>query len=110
MLLTVCLLAVPASLDAAREQQAAARAVALEKAAKTYYTQQGEWPKNLVVLAPLVIDGQDGLKDPWGTPYQYILVRDEKAKVSPFVPYIWTEREVEGVIRVYGKKPPKSQP
>jgi len=108
MLLTICLLGLPAFLDVAREKQATARAAALERAVKTYYTQEGRWPRHLADVAPLLAEGKEGVTSPWGTPYQYIVVRDEKAKVIPYVPYIWTEREVDGVIHVYGKKPPKS--
>src|SRR5438552_1536224 len=100
MLVTICLLGVLASLDGRNERVATDRAIALENGVKTYYSQNGQWPAKLTDVAPLVEDPKTAFVSPWGAPYQFILVRDEKSKVTPYTPYIWTEREVNGKARV----------
>ncbi|MBN9520920.1 type II secretion system protein GspG [bacterium] len=42
--------------------------------------------------------------DPWGKQYKYQIA--PQADGTP-APYIWSEREVGGKTRVYGKKPPE---
>jgi general secretion pathway protein G len=42
---------------------------AIEKAYETFYTQHQEWPQDLIQVAPLLKQGQEALKDPWGNPY-----------------------------------------
>jgi len=53
----------------------------IESAVKKYYTEHGEWPPNnqLVVVAPYLEQGQNGLIDPWNNPYmlQIVVYQDE---------------------------------
>lgn len=41
----------------------------------------------------------DDCDDPWGNPYKYALVPDEKGEM---VPYVWAERVVDGELRLHG--------
>src|SRR5262245_39074542 len=106
MLLTICLTGLLTSLDAANERVATYRAQALEKAVKTHYVTTAEWPANLADVAVFLQNGKEDLLDPWGKRYRYVIQSEISSDGQPIQrPYIWTEREVSGKVRVYGKKP-----
>jgi hypothetical protein len=91
--------------EAAKETVATLRARTLDQAVKTYYLKEGRWPAALGDVAAFLEEGKKGLLSPWGIPYQYTL-RERDGQVVFFV---WTDREVNGKVRVYGNKPPEEK-
>jgi hypothetical protein len=92
--------------DEAREITTRSQARNLLRATLFYHDRTGQWPRVLTDVKPYLDAGQDKFFSSWGYPFQYTLKEDEAGKV---VPYIWTEREVNGEARVYGKKPPEEK-
>jgi hypothetical protein len=98
--------------EGAREKLALLRARALETACEAYRAnpQSGNaLPRALNDLAAppfggasFLRNGAADLLDPWGQPYKYKVV---PAQNGFPLPYIWTERTVNGKTRVIGTKP-----
>jgi hypothetical protein len=104
MIATFCVVMM-ARIDVIAELRAHNGAKLLEQAVKTYYLLHGKWPAQANDVVAHLEDGKKALLSPWGIPYQYIL-RIEDGRV---VPYVWTEREVDGKAKIYGKKPPEEK-
>jgi hypothetical protein len=67
----------------------------------------GKYPAALAdLLAPPfggypLVDMANGLNDPWGNPYRYAVVQNEKR--DP-LPYVWAEWVVDGELKLIGAK------
>ena len=48
---------------------------------------------------PFALGSEDSCKDPWGNPYKYALVRNEKGEWEP---YVWAQRTVNGKTTLLG--------
>ena len=86
MLIVVAILVILASaasiaffryLEDAKVGRAKADMKTIETAINTYYATNSQWPPQqqggLQAIAPLLTQGQQGLLDPWGNPYQWQL-------------------------------------
>jgi type II secretory pathway pseudopilin PulG len=96
--------------DAAKKQVAKNDARVIEQACKKYYLDNKKWPAKLTDIANLLEIGEKGLIDPWGKEYKFAIGK-MKAFYDTEVerPFIWTERTVNGNIRVCGSKPPEEK-
>lgn len=94
--------------EAAREQAANSQAYRIFTSAQSYYAHRGEWPRTAAELGSLLKEGDREMLDPWGMPYQYKVVRTRDALGQEIdKAYIWTERVVGDVAKIYGAKPPE---
>jgi len=96
--------------DATKEQIAKNDARVIEQACKKYYLDNKKWPAKLTDIANHLEIGEKGLIDPWGKEYKFAIGK-MKAFYDTEVdrPYIWSERKVNGNIRVCGSKPPEEK-
>ena len=53
--------------------------------------------------AAYIQGGKAALTDPWGQPYKYGTGKNERGNPAA---YVWSERTVDGKVRVVGVKPP----
>ncbi len=96
--------------DATKKQVARNDARVIEQACKKYYLDNKKWPAKLTDIANLLEIGEQGLIDPWGKEYKFAIgkMKASDGKESER-PYIWSERTVNGNIRVCGSKPPEEK-
>jgi hypothetical protein len=115
MELTAFVLLLTARVDVALESRADLGAKALLQAAEAYAlhpkNKEGRWPATLADLlkppfggGPLLRNKEKDLMDPWGGLYRCRTEADEMTGRARF--YVWTEREVNGKVRIYGRPPP----
>lgn len=100
-------------INAADEKRALERIAVLLQACEAYKmspaNQEDEFPSKLdELISPpwggggFLKGGKMGLLDPWGEPFKYALVKGKDGKP---VPYVWSERTVDGKVKVVGTKP-----
>jgi hypothetical protein len=91
--------------DAKKEQIARNDAKVIEQACKKYYSENGKWPAQLTDVAKLLDNGEKGLTDPWGKKYQFSMAKMKSSDGQSIESAcIWSERKVNGVTRVCGKR------
>jgi hypothetical protein len=94
--------------EAAKENQARSQAKAIETAVKQYYVEKLEWPAKLADVAVFLENGKKDLIDPWGTEYQFGIENVEQDEgVQLERPFVWTQRNLDGKVLTYGKRPEK---
>ena len=95
----------------ARANQAMFQASRLVEACEAYreakYSER-EYPATLADLLtppfggpPFLLNGAEGLIDPWGKPYRFAVIRHESGGTEV---YVWAERTVDGRTRLFGAK------
>lgn len=95
--------------DKAKEERATAGAKAIETAVKKYYLEHEGWPAKLDDVSDLLENGKKDLIDPWGEKYRLEIESIKQPDGTTLErPCVWTERTVDGTVRVYGRKPEKS--
>jgi hypothetical protein len=103
--------------EAAKEKQAELSAFAIRQACAAYHltpaNATGDFPSALVDLVKppfggpsFLKDGAKDLLDPWGKQYKFTVAKDEKGEERA---YVWTERTVDGKMKVLGTKPPEKK-
>jgi type II secretory pathway pseudopilin PulG len=96
--------------EATKEAIAKNDARVIEQACKKYYLENAKWPAKLADIADLLENGKKALNDPWGKEYKFAIVTKKGEDGTEIQrPYIWTERTVDGKIKVYGMKPPEEK-
>jgi len=65
------------------------------------HTPGQKFPAKLSEVLPLMELRDDKSDDPWGNPYKYALVPNEKGELEP---YVWAETIVDGKLKLHGAK------
>ncbi|HEV3436464.1 MAG TPA: sigma-70 family RNA polymerase sigma factor [Gemmata sp.] len=98
------------STDEPKGGLATTRAIVLVQAVKKHYVERGEWPAKLADVASSLENGKKDLVDPWGTEYKFAIMTEKQSDGTAIErPYVWTERTIDGKIKVYGTKPPEEK-
>jgi hypothetical protein len=89
-----------------REKQATREARNLLLAVKKHYLEHGTWPATLEDASSYLENAS--FIDPWGVAYKYaiVLITQVDGQAGE-MPYLWSERVVDGKLQVYGIKPPE---
>jgi hypothetical protein len=89
-----------------REKQATREASNLLLAVKRHYLEHEKWPAKLQDAAPYLENAS--FIEPWGMEYKYaiVLITQVDGQAGE-MPYVWSERVVDGKLQVYGIKPPE---
>lgn len=112
----------PVLAEEARGEAAVRQAKAVLAACEAYYANprsRNTYPTNLQDLLSPPFGGSSFLKnntdlfDPWGVPFQYEVgkirgkVNGTDAEID--WPYVWTERKIDGRVRLFGTKMPEKK-
>lgn len=92
--------------DTTKEEIANNDVKVIELACKKFFAETGNWPAKLDDIAKSLENGKKALIDPWGKEYHFAIERlKQKDGTENQRPCIWSERTVNGVTRICGKKP-----